>query len=571
MVNCPRTCGACIPMSPVSGCVDLDVSCPDRGSSGECNQNPVFMNVNCPATCNTCPPTSATECVDRDEFCLLGSMLGECANNPSYYLIFCAQSCRTFLPDICRTPAPIEFCNNRSFECGGEGRVLPAVLGRGQRPTRSINDNKSLMSNTTANSKHLNELSDSNIIPENPKNKPHVNNKPINTNEINEYKHITTKLDILIEETTTEELQVDNDLNRQSVLNYNQDEEEELQVSNSIAMAKAVLKELGHDHHHIEKELPMLRDVFRNMKNDERFYNLVTNNTMLKSAGIDMDFIWKIRSASSVEAKAEAIRAHMMYQPPLRTSGTHRIPRQAGLITAVPCITCAIFPSLCYDHHYDHHTTLRDICEINVHKNTTKPPEPDDNPQYPDPEGCATYTCKIVKKISSVFEKLTSINEIVTSKANTTKTTITTTPKPTPTIPTTTTTTYPITTPKNWIFDILKKLTLLEKATTTTTHPPYPTTTPKNWISAILEKVTSTTTPSPYHPTTTPKNWISVILDKATSTTTPPPYTPITTTPKNWISIILDKATSTTTPPPYTPTTTTPKNWISVILDKATS
>ncbi|KAK4309411.1 hypothetical protein Pmani_018957 [Petrolisthes manimaculis] len=97
-VACQDSCGTCIPQSNVKGCSDQREECPGWGQRGECNLNPAFMNVNCPLTCNSCPPAGPEDCVDQHEFCFLGSLLGLCRTNPSFYLIFCADSCRRFIP-----------------------------------------------------------------------------------------------------------------------------------------------------------------------------------------------------------------------------------------------------------------------------------------------------------------------------------------------------------------------------------------------------------------------------------------------------------------------------------------
>ncbi|CAL4094212.1 unnamed protein product, partial [Meganyctiphanes norvegica] len=119
MSVCPRTCGVCVPASPVSGCEDQHKSCRGWGSRGECTKRPSYMNVYCPKTCNSCPPTEPSECVDQHELCFLGAMLGECTNNPSFYKTFCAQSCRSTIPDVCSKDksAVKEVCAHQ-FNCG---------------------------------------------------------------------------------------------------------------------------------------------------------------------------------------------------------------------------------------------------------------------------------------------------------------------------------------------------------------------------------------------------------------------------------------------------------------------
>ncbi|XP_064081006.1 uncharacterized protein LOC135197808 [Macrobrachium nipponense] len=109
-------------------CNDLLPNCTQRGTNGECDSDPADMLVNCPSTCGSCLPVSEADCVDKGdpESCFLGAALGECTANPSYYLRFCSASCSEYLP-ICslQTRDFGEICQEQSrsltnpdFDCG---------------------------------------------------------------------------------------------------------------------------------------------------------------------------------------------------------------------------------------------------------------------------------------------------------------------------------------------------------------------------------------------------------------------------------------------------------------------
>ncbi|XP_066959716.1 uncharacterized protein [Macrobrachium rosenbergii] len=111
-------------------CNDLLPNCTQRGINGECESDPADMLVNCPSTCGSCLPVSEADCVDKGDpdSCFLGAALGECTANPSYYLRFCSASCSEYLP-ICslQTRDFGEICQEQSrsltnpdFDCGAD-------------------------------------------------------------------------------------------------------------------------------------------------------------------------------------------------------------------------------------------------------------------------------------------------------------------------------------------------------------------------------------------------------------------------------------------------------------------
>ncbi|XP_068225319.1 uncharacterized protein [Palaemon carinicauda] len=123
-------------------CNDLLPNCTQRGINGECDTDPADMLVNCPSTCGSCLPVSEADCVDKGDpdSCFLGAALGECTANPSYYLRFCSASCSEFLP-ICslQTRDFGEACREQSrsltnpdFDCGTD------FLEGSQREARSV-------------------------------------------------------------------------------------------------------------------------------------------------------------------------------------------------------------------------------------------------------------------------------------------------------------------------------------------------------------------------------------------------------------------------------------------------
>ena len=64
-------------------------ACTVWGLGDECMKNPAFMMAECPRTCGACMPV----CQDKSEHCQNWAKDGQCDSNPEHMLKECPQSC----------------------------------------------------------------------------------------------------------------------------------------------------------------------------------------------------------------------------------------------------------------------------------------------------------------------------------------------------------------------------------------------------------------------------------------------------------------------------------------------
>ena len=78
--------------SEEKGCVDVnEKNCRAWADSGECSNNPAYMNEHCCKSCGN----EIKECVDINEKdCKAWADSGECSKNPTYMNENCCKSCR---------------------------------------------------------------------------------------------------------------------------------------------------------------------------------------------------------------------------------------------------------------------------------------------------------------------------------------------------------------------------------------------------------------------------------------------------------------------------------------------
>ncbi|KAG7153502.1 Zinc metalloproteinase nas-13-like 2 [Homarus americanus] len=75
--------------SEVDICEDNNDHCNAWVDLGECEKNPIWMNVNCRKACKQC----GKKCRDNSPYCSFWAQAGECTANASYMTIFCKLSC----------------------------------------------------------------------------------------------------------------------------------------------------------------------------------------------------------------------------------------------------------------------------------------------------------------------------------------------------------------------------------------------------------------------------------------------------------------------------------------------
>ncbi|XP_042209528.1 zinc metalloproteinase nas-4-like isoform X2 [Homarus americanus] len=73
-------------------CEDNNDHCNAWVDLGECEKNPIWMNVNCRKACKQCVVTET--CEDKHKYCLAWSESGQCRTNPNYMLLYCKQACK---------------------------------------------------------------------------------------------------------------------------------------------------------------------------------------------------------------------------------------------------------------------------------------------------------------------------------------------------------------------------------------------------------------------------------------------------------------------------------------------
>lgn len=82
-------------------CKDLNPSCGDWASSGQCDFNPAFMLISCRKACQACQEDAGADgadgvpCVNAspDNDCEYWSTMGECTKNAAFMKTACARSC----------------------------------------------------------------------------------------------------------------------------------------------------------------------------------------------------------------------------------------------------------------------------------------------------------------------------------------------------------------------------------------------------------------------------------------------------------------------------------------------
>ncbi|XP_050727620.1 zinc metalloproteinase nas-4-like isoform X2 [Eriocheir sinensis] len=76
-------------------CADNDQHyCQTWADRGECEVNPVWMNINCRKACRQCDLISSKRCEDKNRYCDSWSKMGQCHSNSGYMLLYCKKSCR---------------------------------------------------------------------------------------------------------------------------------------------------------------------------------------------------------------------------------------------------------------------------------------------------------------------------------------------------------------------------------------------------------------------------------------------------------------------------------------------
>lgn len=88
-------------------CIDDDGNCEAWASSGECENNKLYMHANCRASCQVCnggkpPPLKKNNCADTNENCATWAAIGECQSNPGYMLTQCPVTCKMCQSDTCK-------------------------------------------------------------------------------------------------------------------------------------------------------------------------------------------------------------------------------------------------------------------------------------------------------------------------------------------------------------------------------------------------------------------------------------------------------------------------------------
>ncbi|XP_045131019.1 zinc metalloproteinase nas-4-like isoform X1 [Portunus trituberculatus] len=99
-INCRKACRQCGGGGAAGKeCQDQCVYCKTWSQSQECTKNPEYMTIFCKKSCGLCHDhTEATgsqkRCEDKNRYCQSWSNLGQCHSNKKYMLIYCKKSCR---------------------------------------------------------------------------------------------------------------------------------------------------------------------------------------------------------------------------------------------------------------------------------------------------------------------------------------------------------------------------------------------------------------------------------------------------------------------------------------------
>ncbi|EGT54069.1 hypothetical protein CAEBREN_32008 [Caenorhabditis brenneri] len=143
------------PTKPVvtveTSCFNENECCGPWAAKGECQKNPVYMNVWCKASCRQCTPNYNIndECSDRHTNCAMWSRSGECNKNPLWMSENCRKSCNKCgrsraatcgggADNIAVTNPPATNTNNQqntpcdSPMCYNEDQCCPIWAQRGQ-------------------------------------------------------------------------------------------------------------------------------------------------------------------------------------------------------------------------------------------------------------------------------------------------------------------------------------------------------------------------------------------------------------------------------------------------------
>ncbi|XP_027214325.2 zinc metalloproteinase nas-4 isoform X2 [Penaeus vannamei] len=93
-VNCRKACRQC-----GKECQDHSVHCRIWMEAGECTENVDYMSLFCKKSCGLCMDTEAADppmkrCEDKNRFCHSWAEMNSCVTNPDYMLVYCKKSCK---------------------------------------------------------------------------------------------------------------------------------------------------------------------------------------------------------------------------------------------------------------------------------------------------------------------------------------------------------------------------------------------------------------------------------------------------------------------------------------------
>ena len=94
---CSTTCGYLC----AGSCRDNNANCAHWQSTGQCETNPYYMDVNCKSSCDKCYSNSVRKvqgvpgCQDQDPYCASWAAQGYCTSNRARMASLCAISCNT--------------------------------------------------------------------------------------------------------------------------------------------------------------------------------------------------------------------------------------------------------------------------------------------------------------------------------------------------------------------------------------------------------------------------------------------------------------------------------------------
>ncbi|KAG0728877.1 Zinc metalloproteinase nas-13 [Chionoecetes opilio] len=98
-------------------CADNDQKfCQTWADRGECELNPVWMNIYCRKACRQCGGAAGKECQDESVYCKTWSQNQECIKNPEYMTIFCKKSCG-LCHDHTEDSTSLNRCEDKNIYC----------------------------------------------------------------------------------------------------------------------------------------------------------------------------------------------------------------------------------------------------------------------------------------------------------------------------------------------------------------------------------------------------------------------------------------------------------------------